>query len=61
MSRVFIGSLPYDVREKDIENFLRGKGRIREISLKKGYGFVVRVTLELAALSSDSQDACALW
>ena len=41
MSRVFIGRLAFDAREKDVERFLRGFGRIREISIKKGYGFVV--------------------
>ena len=41
MSRVFIGRLPPDARESDVENFLRGFGRIRDVSLKRGYGFVV--------------------
>lgn len=41
--RVFIGRLSYDARESDVERFLRGYGRIREISLKKGYGFIVRM------------------
>lgn len=40
-SRVYIGRLPYGVRERDIERFFRGFGRIREILLKNGYGFVV--------------------
>lgn len=40
MSRVFIGSLPPDARESDIERFLREYGRINEISVKRGYGFV---------------------
>ena len=42
MSRIFLGRLAFDARERDVEKFLRGFGRIREISLKKGYGFVVR-------------------
>lgn len=45
MSRVFIGRLSYDTRESDVERFLRGYGRIREISLKKGYGFIVRMNI----------------
>lgn len=40
-SRVYIGRLPYGLRERDIERFFKGFGRIREILLKNGYGFVV--------------------
>jgi len=40
-TRVYIGRLSYHVRERDIEKFFRGYGRIREIMLKNGYGFVV--------------------
>jgi arginine/serine-rich splicing factor 4/5/6 len=32
--------LSYHAREKDIERFFRGYGRIRDIMLKNGYGFV---------------------
>ena len=39
--RVYVGRLPYHTREKDVERFFRGYGRIREIMLKNGYGFVV--------------------
>ncbi|KAK2185751.1 hypothetical protein NP493_223g01004 [Ridgeia piscesae] len=39
-TRVYIGRLSYHVRERDIEKFFRGYGRIREIMLKNGYGFV---------------------
>lgn len=52
-ARVFLGRLPRDIREKDIEKFFRGFGRIREINLKNGFGFVVgcvifiSLTLEL--------------
>lgn len=42
-SRVYIGRLSYQVRERDIERFFKGYGRIREILLKNGYGFVVSV------------------
>jgi len=41
MSRVFMGRLPMDTRESDVERFMRGYGHIRDITLKKGYGFVV--------------------
>ncbi|XP_048393648.2 serine/arginine-rich splicing factor 5-like [Stegostoma tigrinum] len=38
--RVFIGHLSPYAREKDVERFFKGYGRIREISLKNGFGFV---------------------
>ena len=44
-TRVYIGRLSYHAREKDIERFFRGYGRIRDIMLKNGYGFVVRFSL----------------
>lgn len=37
-----------DTREGDIERFLKGYGQIRDITLKKGYGFVVRKPSRLA-------------
>lgn len=42
MTRVFIGRLSMSARESDVEKFLRGYGKVRDISLKRGYGFVVR-------------------
>ena len=42
-TRVFIGRLSYHAREKDVERFFRGYGRIRDVMLKNGYGFVVRI------------------
>ncbi|BFZ07421.1 hypothetical protein BsWGS_10460 [Bradybaena similaris] len=39
-TRVYVGRLSYHAREKDIERFFRGYGRIRDIMLKNGYGFV---------------------
>ncbi|XP_046985279.1 serine-arginine protein 55-like isoform X5 [Schistocerca americana] len=38
-TRVYVGGLPYGVRQKDLERFFKGYGRIREILLKNGYGF----------------------
>jgi len=49
-TRVYIGGLPYGVREKDLERFFKGYGRIRDILIKNGYGFVVR-TIEPALFS----------
>jgi RNA recognition motif-containing protein len=40
-TRVYVGGLPYGVREKDLERFFKGYGRIRDILIKNGYGFVV--------------------
>lgn len=46
-SRVYVGGLPYGVRERDLERFFKGYGRTREILIKNGYGFVVRVVVLL--------------
>lgn len=40
--RVYLGRLPYGTRERDVDKFFRGYGKLREINLKNGYGFVVR-------------------
>lgn len=40
-SRVYVGGLPYGVRERDLERFFKGYGRTRDILIKNGYGFVV--------------------
>ena len=42
--RVYLGRLPYGTRQRDVEKFFRNYGRLREINLKDGYGFVVRVS-----------------
>lgn len=39
-SRVYVGGLSHRARERDVEKFFRKYGRIREISMKNGYGFV---------------------
>uniref|UniRef100_A0A2R5LB40 Putative alternative splicing factor n=1 Tax=Ornithodoros turicata TaxID=34597 RepID=A0A2R5LB40_9ACAR len=38
--RVFIGHLSYQVREKDLDRFFKGYGRVGDIHLKNGFGFV---------------------
>ena len=38
--RVYIGGLAHDVRERDVEKFLKGYGKFGEVSMKQGYGFV---------------------
>lgn len=40
-TRVYVGRLSYDCRERDLERFFKGYGRIREILIKNGFGFVV--------------------
>jgi arginine/serine-rich splicing factor 4/5/6 len=40
MTRVYIGNIPGDARDRDLERFFKGYGRIREVALKNGYGFV---------------------
>ncbi|XP_041945910.1 serine and arginine rich splicing factor 6b isoform X1 [Alosa sapidissima] len=40
MPRVYVGRLSYHVREKDIQKFFSGYGKLLEIDLKNGYGFV---------------------
>lgn len=39
-SRVYIGGLPYGTSERDLERFFRGYGRMRDVLIKSGYGFV---------------------
>ncbi|CAL8323802.1 unnamed protein product [Merluccius merluccius] len=40
MPRLYVGRLSYHVREKDIQRFFSGYGKLMEIDLKNGYGFV---------------------
>jgi len=42
-ARLYIGRLSDSARDRDVERFFKGYGRIREIVLKNGYGFVVSV------------------
>jgi len=44
-TRVYVGRISYDVRERDIEKFFKGYGRIREILMKDGFAFVVILLL----------------
>ena len=40
MSKIFIGDLPEHARIVDVEDFLSPYGKLREISLKNGYGTI---------------------
>ena len=46
-NRVYIGRLSSRASERDIEHFFRGYGRLRDIILKNGFGFVVSNFLNL--------------
>lgn len=50
MARVHIVPLSDEVRERDVERFFRGYGRIREVFLKRGFAFVVRLVLYASIL-----------
>ena len=39
-TRVYVGGLPYGTSERDLERFFRGYGRMRDVLIKNGYGFV---------------------
>ncbi|XP_035233275.1 serine-arginine protein 55-like [Stegodyphus dumicola] len=39
-TRIYIGRLNYDVRERDLEKFFKSYGRINGIMIKKGFAFV---------------------
>jgi RNA recognition motif-containing protein len=55
-SRVFLGNLPHDVRERDIEKFFEKYGRVRNIFIKNGrYGFCVSFLIHQAW---HSQNVC---
>lgn len=51
-TRVFIGRLSNSARERDVERFFKGYGKIMEIVLKTGFGFVVSILIlsELATV-----------
>lgn len=42
-TRVYLGHIPYFARERDVEKFFHGFGKLKDIMLKNGYGFVVRL------------------
>ena len=41
--QLFVTRLPRDVNEDDLRKTFRKYGKIKEVSLKKGYGFVVSI------------------
>ena len=45
IARVYIGRLSNYARDRDVERFFKGFGRIKDIMVKNGYCFVVSVEL----------------
>jgi len=41
VARVYVGRLSNYARDRDVEKFFKGFGRIRDIMVKNGYCFVV--------------------
>lgn len=46
-TRVYIGRLSHHARERDVERFFKGYGRLRDVMLKNGYGFVVSWSVKM--------------
>jgi len=38
---VYVGNIPNDCREQDVESFFSGYGRIKQVMLKRGFAFAV--------------------
>lgn len=60
-SRVYVGGLPYGVRERDLERFFKGYGRTRDILIKNGYGFVVSNILIIIFIYSHFVSTIDIW
>ena len=50
-TRVYVGRVSHHARNRDIERFFKGYGKIRDVMLKNGYCFVVRILLPKQAQS----------
>ena len=46
--RVYVGNLPRDCRERDIDKFLKGYGHVRDVTMKNGFCFVVCLSHTIA-------------
>ena len=40
---MYVGRVPENTREKDIERFFKGYGKLRDVLMKPGYSFVVKL------------------
>lgn len=38
-----MGHLAYDIKESDLDQFFKGYGYIKDLTIKNGYGFVVSI------------------
>ena len=41
MPRVYVGGIPSDCRDRDLDRFFRNYGRVRDVLIKNGYAFIV--------------------
>jgi len=58
--KVYIGNIPDDCRERDVEKFFKGFGKIRNIVLKGNYGFAEFDDLRDAQDAVKDLDGCKL-
>jgi len=63
VARVYVGRLSNYARDRDVERFFKGFGRIRDIMVKNGYCFVVSVHIWLLHLLNNLNSAifCLLF
>lgn len=54
MSRLYIGRLSHRARDRDVERLFESFGKLREIVLKNGYGFVVSIHIAITLVKSNS-------
>lgn len=40
MPRVYVGGIPSDCRDRDLDRFFRNYGRVRDVLIKNGYAFI---------------------
>jgi len=40
-SRLYVGKLPRDVRERDVDKVFKKYGRVKEVAMKGNYCFIV--------------------
>ena len=58
-NRVFLGNLPFDVRERDIERFFDKYGRCRNIFIKSG--IVMQIVCLLQIIKCHLYKSCKSW
>merc|ERR1711863_184487 len=58
--KIYLGNIPDDCREKDVEKFFKGYGKIRHVVLKGNYGFAEFDDLRDAQDAVKDLDGCKL-